>query len=187
MNCLRGEAKPSSGAVPRTGFTEWIDLNLGQAEPGGWGGASTGALVYSTIVFNLDPAKLLVILVLILVVLGPERLPRVARQLGGAWREVTRVRDQVTTEVRNAMPDLGELDPSRFTRPTRSISSILFDAPATSSTTAADNVDATDQADSNVDAATAHIWSAANDDGTTHSPDVNRESAPFLPDDPAMN
>ncbi len=55
---------------------------------------------------NLDPAKILVVLVLALIVLGPERLPRVARQLGAAWRELTRVRAQVTEEVRAAMPDL---------------------------------------------------------------------------------
>lgn len=53
---------------------------------------------------SLDPAKLLVILVVALIVLGPERLPRVARQLGSAWHELTRIRDQVTDEVRAAMP-----------------------------------------------------------------------------------
>jgi sec-independent protein translocase protein TatB len=58
---------------------------------------------------NLDPAKLLVILVLALVVIGPERLPKVARQAGAAWREVTRIRDQVTEEVRSAIPELGDL------------------------------------------------------------------------------
>lgn len=56
---------------------------------------------------NLDPEKMLVILVFALVLLGPERLPKVARQLGAAWRELTRVRSQVTEEVRSALPDLG--------------------------------------------------------------------------------
>lgn len=55
---------------------------------------------------SLDPAKVLVILVIALVVLGPERLPRAARQLGTAWRELTRLRDQVTEEVRAAIPDV---------------------------------------------------------------------------------
>lgn len=58
---------------------------------------------------NLDPAKILIILVLALVVLGPERLPKAARQLGAAWRELTRVREQVAEEVRSAIPELGEL------------------------------------------------------------------------------
>lgn len=55
---------------------------------------------------SLDPAKVLVILVVALIVLGPERLPRAARQLGAAWRELTRLRDQVTDEVRAAIPDI---------------------------------------------------------------------------------
>jgi sec-independent protein translocase protein TatB len=57
-------------------------------------------------VLNLDPAKLLVILVIALVVLGPERLPAVARQIAGLIRELNRVRDQVRDEVRSALPDV---------------------------------------------------------------------------------
>lgn len=55
---------------------------------------------------NLDPAKLFVILVVALIVLGPERLPRAARQLGSAWRELTKVREQLTEEVRSSLPDV---------------------------------------------------------------------------------
>lgn len=58
---------------------------------------------------NLDPAKLLIILVLALVVVGPERLPKSARQAGSAWRELTRVRQQVVDEVRSAVPELDSL------------------------------------------------------------------------------
>ncbi|MGH9304621.1 MAG: twin-arginine translocase TatA/TatE family subunit [Acidimicrobiales bacterium] len=55
---------------------------------------------------GLDPAKILMILLVALVVLGPERLPRAARQLGSAWRELTRLREKLETEVRGALPDL---------------------------------------------------------------------------------
>ncbi len=55
---------------------------------------------------NLDPAKLLVILVIALVVLGPERLPAVARQMAAVVRELNRVRDQVRDEVKSALPDV---------------------------------------------------------------------------------
>jgi sec-independent protein translocase protein TatB len=58
---------------------------------------------------NLDPAKMLIILVLALVVIGPERLPRFARQAGSMWREVTRVRQQVVDEVRSAVPEIDQL------------------------------------------------------------------------------
>lgn len=58
---------------------------------------------------SLDPAKILVVLVVALIVLGPERLPRLARQAGAAWRELTRVRDEVADELRSALPDKSEL------------------------------------------------------------------------------
>jgi len=57
-------------------------------------------------VLNLDPAKLLVILVVALVVLGPERLPAVARQMAAVLKELNRVRDQVRDEVKSALPDV---------------------------------------------------------------------------------
>ncbi len=55
---------------------------------------------------NLDPAKLLVILVIGLLVLGPERLPRVARQLGRIWQEFTSARDRIVDEIKEQLPDL---------------------------------------------------------------------------------
>jgi sec-independent protein translocase protein TatB len=57
------------------------------------------------VVGYLDPAKLLVILAVALIVLGPDRLPRAARQLGRAWHQLTQVRDQVIQEVKGALPD----------------------------------------------------------------------------------
>ena len=45
---------------------------------------------------GLDPAKIFLLLVIALVVVGPERLPGAARQLGGAWREL----NQLAPEVR---------------------------------------------------------------------------------------
>jgi sec-independent protein translocase protein TatB len=61
---------------------------------------------YTEVVLNLDPAKVLVILVIALVVLGPERLPAVARQMAAVLKELNRVRDQVRDEVKSAMPDV---------------------------------------------------------------------------------
>src|SRR5271154_5323940 len=56
--------------------------------------------------FNLDPGKLLVIAVVAIILLGPDRLPQVARQLGGAWRPFNEFRNPMEPEVRNTMPDL---------------------------------------------------------------------------------
>jgi sec-independent protein translocase protein TatB len=55
---------------------------------------------------GLDPVKLLFILLAAVIVLGPERLPRAARQVGAAWRQLTQLRERLEAEVRSAMPDL---------------------------------------------------------------------------------
>lgn len=55
---------------------------------------------------NLDPAKLLVIAVVAIILLGPDRLPRVARQAGAAWRTFNDFRHRMESEVRSSMPDL---------------------------------------------------------------------------------
>lgn len=55
---------------------------------------------------NLDPGKVLVVLVVALVVLGPDKLPRAARQLGAAWNQLRRWRARLEDEVRGTFPDL---------------------------------------------------------------------------------
>jgi Sec-independent protein translocase protein TatA len=55
---------------------------------------------------NLDPSKLLIIAVVAVILLGPDRLPAFARQVGGAWRSFTAYRHRMEQEVRSSMPDL---------------------------------------------------------------------------------
>src|SRR5579871_1747339 len=55
---------------------------------------------------NLDPVRILMILLAGVVLLGPERLPRAARQLGQLWRDLAKLRERLESEVRSAMPDL---------------------------------------------------------------------------------
>jgi len=73
--------------------------------------------------FNLDPGKLLVIAVIAIILLGPDRLPQVARQLGGAWRSFNDFRHRMETEVRSSMPDLPPT--SEIARLARSPSALL--------------------------------------------------------------
>lgn len=54
----------------------------------------------------LSPAKLLVILVVALIVLGPDKLPKMARQIGGLWGDFRKFRERLETEVRGTFPDL---------------------------------------------------------------------------------
>jgi sec-independent protein translocase protein TatB len=73
--------------------------------------------------FNLDPGKLLVIAVVAIILLGPDKLPQVARQAGNAWRSFTEFRHRMESEVRNTMPDLPPT--SEIARLARSPSALL--------------------------------------------------------------
>jgi sec-independent protein translocase protein TatB len=56
-------------------------------------------------VVDLSPAKILVVLVVALVVLGPDKLPRVARQAGRLVSDFRKFRDGLNAEVREALGD----------------------------------------------------------------------------------
>jgi TatA/E family protein of Tat protein translocase len=58
----------------------------------------------------LSPAKILVILVVALLVLGPDKLPKVAKQIGGLWGDFRRFRERLETDVRGSFPDLPPTD-----------------------------------------------------------------------------
>ena len=55
---------------------------------------------------SLSPAKLLVILVVALIVLGPDKLPQMARQLGAFWHDIRLWRGRIENEVRDTFPNL---------------------------------------------------------------------------------
>ncbi len=52
---------------------------------------------------SLGPAEILVILLVALIVFGPQRLPEIARQVGKATRELRRMQDVVRGELEQAM------------------------------------------------------------------------------------
>ncbi len=54
----------------------------------------------------LSPAKLLIILVVALIVLGPDKLPKLARQIGGLWGDFRKLRERLESGVRDNFPDL---------------------------------------------------------------------------------
>jgi len=123
---------------------------------------------------SLDPAKILVVLVVALIVLGPERLPRVARQAGAAWRELTRVREEVAEELRSALPDKSELPViPRIPSVKGTLSRYITETPETQIGTAVPNGDG---ADGDLSSAGA----------TTQAAGVVGEFVPPA-DDPSMN
>ena len=66
---------------------------------------------------NLSPLKLLIVLVVALLVAGPDKLPQIARQLGGAWRAFRSFSSRIEDEIRSSVPDLPSTgDLARFAR-----------------------------------------------------------------------
>jgi len=57
-------------------------------------------------VFSLSPIKILVIVAVVLLLLGPDKLPDVAHKLGSSWRALKRIQERVEAEVREVIPDL---------------------------------------------------------------------------------
>lgn len=55
---------------------------------------------------DLSPIKLLVIVAVILILLGPDKLPETAHQIGAAWRSLRKWRERIEQEVRDVVPDL---------------------------------------------------------------------------------
>jgi len=60
---------------------------------------------------SLGPAEILVILIVALIVLGPDRLPKAARQLGKAVGEVRRWSSNVQDDLRGALDGADDDDP----------------------------------------------------------------------------
>lgn len=56
--------------------------------------------------FSLSPIKILVIVAVVMILLGPDKLPEVAHKLGASWRALKRIQERVESEVREVIPDL---------------------------------------------------------------------------------
>jgi Sec-independent protein translocase protein TatA len=48
----------------------------------------------------------MVVVTVVLVLLGPDKLPEVSRKLGATWRAIKQFQEKVETEVREAIPQL---------------------------------------------------------------------------------
>ena len=55
---------------------------------------------------NLSPIKIMVVITVVLLLLGPDKLPEVARKLGSSWQSIKQLQHKIETEVREAIPDL---------------------------------------------------------------------------------
>jgi TatA/E family protein of Tat protein translocase len=70
----------------------------------GWGPILGGPAADTLIaVLSFGPAKILILLAVALIVLGPEKLPQMSRQIGKAWGDFRRFREHLEGEVRGAL------------------------------------------------------------------------------------
>ncbi|MEI8262553.1 MAG: twin-arginine translocase TatA/TatE family subunit [Actinomycetes bacterium] len=66
---------------------------------------------------TLSPIKILIVVVVALLLVGPDKLPQLARQIGGAWKAFRNYAKQMEDDMRNSMPDLPSTgDIARFAR-----------------------------------------------------------------------
>lgn len=72
--------------------------------------------------FDLSITKILVLAVIALVVFGPERLPKIAQQAGRTLRELRRLAEGATNDLREGLGpefadfDVADLNPKNFVR-----------------------------------------------------------------------
>jgi Sec-independent protein translocase protein TatA len=134
---------------------------------------------------NLDPAKLLVIAVVAVILLGPDRLPHLARQVGGYWRTFNDYRHRMESQVRDSMPDLPST--AEITRLVRSPAALLDHL----STMGSDGEkEAAPLVPRVVDPSPLDAEAQALTDRTPHSALARPESSspvPALPGDPGLN
>jgi sec-independent protein translocase protein TatB len=74
------------------------------------------------VLFDLSITKILVLAVIALVVFGPERLPKIAQQAGRTLRELRRLAEGATNDLREGLGpefadfDVADLNPKTFVR-----------------------------------------------------------------------
>lgn len=63
--------------------------------------------------FNVGGGEVIVILLVVLIVLGPDKLPEAARKIGNVVSEVRRMSSGFQDEMRAAMEDVGRPQPAK--------------------------------------------------------------------------
>src|SRR5581483_7119917 len=68
-------------------------------------------------IFGVGPTEIFVVLIVILVLFGPDKLPEMARKIGGASRELRGGLDAINEQMNNALEVSMEMDKARMTPP----------------------------------------------------------------------
>jgi sec-independent protein translocase protein TatB len=139
-------------------------------------------------VLTLSPVKLLIVLVVAIILVGPDKLPRVAQQLGAGWRAFRQFHQRVEQEVRESLPDLpSTTEIARLARSPVAFLNQLADVPAAGTESAVPDPGAKDPSASVSDGQTNGAWPV---DGAAPEPLAERLVPPApatAPPDPGMN
>ncbi|MHB8826098.1 MAG: twin-arginine translocase TatA/TatE family subunit [Acidimicrobiales bacterium] len=130
--------------------------------------------------FSLSPIKILVIVAVVMILLGPDKLPEVAHKLGASWRALKRIQERVESEVREVIPDLPSTgDLARLARSPVNLLNELADR--------ADLRNSANEAPSPAEdeAAPNESWKGPLFDSTHHVPPSPRDLPPSP--DPSLN
>lgn len=133
--------------------------------------------------FSLSPLKILIVVVVALVVLGPDKLPEVAHKLGSAWRSLKEYQQKIESDLRSTMPDLPSTSEiARYARSPVNLLNSLADK--------ATSIDATNAASGSEDDL-ANGGDATNEVAIEEEPPIpmlrNEVRLPSLPFDPSSN
>jgi sec-independent protein translocase protein TatB len=128
---------------------------------------------------GLSPVRLLIILLVALVVLGPDKLPQYARQAGTLWKSLKGVQQRVEDELREAVPDLPRTaDLARYARSPISLLNQLADR-----VSAEEEAAKGEHASTDVPASSGEAFTPPDDPPEVHDP----ERRPLAWGDPSLN
>ncbi len=94
---------------------------------------------------TISPLKVLIVLVVALLLLGPDKVPQAARQIGAGWSAFRKFRQRMEEEIRETVPDLPAThEIVRAVRSPMSFLDNLADLHGQSSSTDSPDADASD-------------------------------------------
>ena len=134
--------------------------------------------------FSLSPIKILVIVAVVMILLGPDKLPEVAHKLGSSWRALKRIQERVESEIREVIPDLPSTgDLARLARSPVNLLNELADR-TNFRTVAAETPEPVPPEDE-VSKPDESLWKGPLFDSTHHMPHTQRDLPPSP--DPSLN
>jgi sec-independent protein translocase protein TatB len=132
-------------------------------------------------VLGLSPIRLVIVAIIGLILLGPDKLPQAARQAGALWHSLRQLQQKVEDELHEAVPDLPRsADLVRYARSPVSLLNQLADRASAD----AKNGTHADGADGDEENAEGAAWEPP-DDEPPEVKDPDRQ--PLAWGDPSLN